>query len=44
MEENIDEYLAGDAATTGESVSATNPSNSFPPLSVGFTDRGEASQ
>lgn len=44
MEENIDDYLAGGSATSGESVSATNPSNSFPPLSVGFTDRGEASQ
>jgi hypothetical protein len=43
MEQNINDYLAGGSVVTGESVRALNPSNP-PPLSVDFTDRGEASQ
>jgi membrane carboxypeptidase/penicillin-binding protein len=44
MEQNIDEYLAGGSAAIGESVNATNPASLLPPLSVGFTERDEASQ
>jgi membrane carboxypeptidase/penicillin-binding protein len=44
MEQNINDYLAGGSVVTGESLNALNPSNPPPPLSVGFTDRGEASQ
>jgi penicillin-binding protein 1A len=44
MEQNINDYLAGGSVVTGESPNELNPSNPPPPLSVGFTDRGEASQ
>jgi membrane carboxypeptidase/penicillin-binding protein len=44
MERNISDYLAGGSAANGESVSARNLSHPTPPLSVGFTDHGEASQ
>ncbi|MGE5817375.1 MAG: transglycosylase domain-containing protein [Deltaproteobacteria bacterium] len=44
MEQNINDYLAGGSVVTGESLNAFNPSNPPPPLSVGFTDRGKASQ
>jgi penicillin-binding protein 1A len=44
MEQNISDYLTGDSIAKGESLSAPNPSNLPAPLSVRFTDRGEASQ
>jgi penicillin-binding protein 1A len=44
MEQNINDYLAGGSVATGESLSALNPSNQPPPLSVRFTDRGEGFQ
>jgi membrane carboxypeptidase/penicillin-binding protein len=44
MEQNINDYLAGDSIAKGESLSALNPSNPPAPLSVRFTDRGEAQQ
>ncbi len=44
MEQNIDEYLAGESAANGASVNAANPASLLSPLSVGFTDRDEASQ
>jgi len=44
MEQNINDYLAGDSIAKGESLTGLNLSNPPPPLSVRFTDRGEASQ
>jgi penicillin-binding protein 1A len=44
MEQNINDYLAGGSVVTGESLRALHPINPLPPLSVRFTDRGEASQ
>ena len=44
MEQNINDYLAGDAIATGESSTELNPSNPPAPLSVRFADGGEASQ
>lgn len=44
MEQNINDYLSGGSVVTGESPNELSPSNPPPPLSVGFTDRGEASQ
>ncbi len=44
MEQSIDAYLAGDSVVTGESSSALNPANPPAPLSMRFTDGGEASQ
>jgi membrane carboxypeptidase/penicillin-binding protein len=44
MEQNINDYLAGGALVTGESLNTLNPSNPPPSVSVGFTDRSEASQ
>jgi penicillin-binding protein 1A len=44
MEQNINDYLAGGSIAKDESLGARNPSNPPPPLSVRFTDRGEAIQ
>jgi penicillin-binding protein 1A len=44
MEQNINDYLAGDPIAKGESLTELNLSNPPPPLSVRFADRGEASQ
>lgn len=44
MEQNINDYLAGGAVMTGESLSALNPSNQPPPLSVRFRGGGEGFQ
>jgi penicillin-binding protein 1A len=44
MEQNINDYLAGGAVVTGESLSALHPANQPPPLSVRFRDGGEGFQ
>jgi hypothetical protein len=44
MEQNINDYLAGDSIAKGESLTALNPSNPPAPLSVRFADGGEAPQ
>jgi hypothetical protein len=44
MEQNINDYLAGDPIAKGESLTGLNLSNPPPPLSVRFEDGGEASQ
>jgi len=44
MEQNINDYLAGDSIAKGESLTGLKPSNPPAPLSVRFTDGGEASQ
>ena len=44
MEQNINDYLAGDAIATGESSTGLKPSNPPAPLSVRFADGGEASE
>jgi penicillin-binding protein 1A len=44
MEQNINDYLAGDSIAKGESLTGLNPLNPLPPLSVRFADGGEASQ
>ena len=44
MEQNINDYLAGDSIAKGESLAGLKPSNPPAPLSVRFTDGGEASQ
>jgi len=44
MEQNINDYLAGDSIARGESLTGLNPSNPPAPLSVRFADGGEASQ
>jgi len=44
MEQNINNYLVGDSIANGESLSALNPPSPPAPLSVRFTDGGEAFQ
>ncbi len=44
MEQNINDYLAGDSIEKAESLTGLNPSNPPAPLSVRFADGGEASQ
>jgi len=44
MEQNINDYLAGDSIAKGESLTGFNPANPPAPLSVRFADGGEASQ
>jgi penicillin-binding protein 1A len=44
MEQNINDYLAGGSVVTGESLSALNPSNPPPPLSVRFEDGSATNQ
>ncbi len=44
MEQNINDYLAGNSIAKGESLTGLNPSNLASPLSVRFADGGEASQ
>ena len=44
MEQNINDYLAGGSVVTGESLSALNPSNPPPPLSVRFEDGSVTNQ
>jgi len=44
MEQNINDYLAGDSIAKGESLTELNPSNPPAPLSVRLADGGEASQ
>jgi membrane carboxypeptidase/penicillin-binding protein len=44
MEQNINDYLAGGSIAKEESLTGLNPSNPPPPLSVRFTDGGQASQ
>jgi len=44
MEQNINDYLAGDSIAKGESLTGLNSSNPPAPLSVRFSDRGEPSQ
>jgi len=44
MEQNINDYMAGESVANGESLSARNPLNPPPLVSVRFTDRGEAAQ
>jgi len=44
MEQNINDYLAGDSIEKAESLTGLKPSNPPAPLSVRFADGGEASQ
>jgi penicillin-binding protein 1A len=44
MEQNINDYLAGESIEKAESLTGLNPSNPPAPLSVRFADGGEASQ
>jgi len=44
MEQNINDYLAGDSIASAESLTGLNPSNLESPPSVRFADNGEASQ
>jgi penicillin-binding protein 1A len=44
MEQNINDYLAGEAIATGESLTGLKPSNPPAPLSVRLVDGGEAFQ
>ena len=44
MEQNINDYLAGESIAKGESLTGLKPSNPPAPLSVRFADGGEASQ
>jgi penicillin-binding protein 1A len=44
MEQNINDYLAGDSIAKGESLTGLQPSNPPALLSVRFADGGEASQ